>query len=682
MAGSIFDWSTTPGDNDDADGDINFAEGQAPSTVNNSARQVMGRVAEFVSTIGGAATTGGSANAQTLTVSSAFTTHAMPRLISFKAGYTNTGAVTLNVNSVGAKAIRKITRGIGESALAAGDIVANGMYIAMYDTAANSAAGAWILQVPAHNDVVPVATQNAITASTYAASGDPAGLRAVLKMVSLWNRAAQSEVLVTLATGEHEYSKQILINVDGTATVRIKGTALTSLGTASSVTVSSASGAGLHTATFAKSSGSWSGISADEYVDISGISATEHAAKTLEGIWKVTAVSGGNLTVLNTDQNADISSLALPGTATIKKYNTLIKATGTDIRTTDPIIGGVQLEFNDDPGLVDIISCGTVYFENIAFINASSDADAHGMMLRRAGQKVRTIACGFYGWADPQVWALFESYAELNTTKVCGGAGSGPTASYGAGIVLTSSVCNGNVGSGARGRDTSGFVYAPSLVAKGNATGISSEGPSMTVTSAFVGNNKTNNITLTRGAFGDLRGTKAEGAGVLGLNMTTGARAEVSSTTTLGGGTTDFSVSNGSVFYSDSAPTFTTYSFLNANINGVMMGVLNEPIVKTSAFTLTNSESGLIYTNTGAGASRVDFSLPTAVTGYKFTFINNSAGGTRVIASTGDTLNVAGSVSSSAGSATATTIGACVEFHCLNGNQWIATASQGSWTMA
>lgn len=35
------DWSTTAADNDDADADINWAEGQAPSTVNGSARSLM-----------------------------------------------------------------------------------------------------------------------------------------------------------------------------------------------------------------------------------------------------------------------------------------------------------------------------------------------------------------------------------------------------------------------------------------------------------------------------------------------------------------------------------------------------------------------------------------------------------------------------------------------------------------
>jgi hypothetical protein len=41
---SIYDWSTSSASNANADGDINWAEGQAPSTVNNSARVMMQRI--------------------------------------------------------------------------------------------------------------------------------------------------------------------------------------------------------------------------------------------------------------------------------------------------------------------------------------------------------------------------------------------------------------------------------------------------------------------------------------------------------------------------------------------------------------------------------------------------------------------------------------------------------------
>lgn len=48
MATGIGAWSTTANNNDDADTNINWAEGQAPSTVNDSARAMMAAVAVFL----------------------------------------------------------------------------------------------------------------------------------------------------------------------------------------------------------------------------------------------------------------------------------------------------------------------------------------------------------------------------------------------------------------------------------------------------------------------------------------------------------------------------------------------------------------------------------------------------------------------------------------------------------
>lgn len=144
MSGSIYDWSKTAADNDDADGDIVWSDSMNPKQVDNSGRQMMGRVAELLSDIGATVTSGGSANAQTATVNSDFSAYKTGLIIAFRAGYTNTGAATLNVNGVGAKAIRKD----GDVALVGGEIKANGVYLAVYNAAANSAAGAWMLLNP------------------------------------------------------------------------------------------------------------------------------------------------------------------------------------------------------------------------------------------------------------------------------------------------------------------------------------------------------------------------------------------------------------------------------------------------------------------------------------------------------------------------------------------------------
>lgn len=77
-------------------------------------------------------TAGGSANALTLTLSPAPVSYAAPMRVQFKASATNSGAATINVNSLGVKNIYKVASG-SIVALAAGDIVNGGMYELMYD---------------------------------------------------------------------------------------------------------------------------------------------------------------------------------------------------------------------------------------------------------------------------------------------------------------------------------------------------------------------------------------------------------------------------------------------------------------------------------------------------------------------------------------------------------------------
>lgn len=74
-------------------------------------------------------TSGGSADAQTVTLATA-PTLALGLSISFTAGFTNTGAMTLNANGTGATAIRK---GVNNDALEAADIVLGATYAVYYD---------------------------------------------------------------------------------------------------------------------------------------------------------------------------------------------------------------------------------------------------------------------------------------------------------------------------------------------------------------------------------------------------------------------------------------------------------------------------------------------------------------------------------------------------------------------
>lgn len=141
MAGEFYDWSLTAASNSNSDSTVNWAEGQLPSTVNGSARAMMAAIASWRDDINGSLTTAGSSNAYTLTANVGFTALATGLMVCFKANHTNTGAATLAVNSLTAKALR--TR--DDQALVANQIISGGFYVAVYNAAANAAAGAWVL---------------------------------------------------------------------------------------------------------------------------------------------------------------------------------------------------------------------------------------------------------------------------------------------------------------------------------------------------------------------------------------------------------------------------------------------------------------------------------------------------------------------------------------------------------
>lgn len=143
---TIWDWSLTPGNNANADTAINWGEGMFPSSVNNSARQMMTRVAEYIKDNGVLDALG--TNTIAVTSSSPITAITTGMTLAFRAAATNTTAVTLNLNGLGGKDIRKVIGGADSVPLAAGDINIKGIYLVNYDATANAGAGAWILINP------------------------------------------------------------------------------------------------------------------------------------------------------------------------------------------------------------------------------------------------------------------------------------------------------------------------------------------------------------------------------------------------------------------------------------------------------------------------------------------------------------------------------------------------------
>ena len=124
MATGVKSWSTTAADNSAADSTIGWAEGQSPASVNDSARAMMARIADWYLQIDGGTvsggTVGGSASAITLTCSPTVDARAAGQRYLFKLGSTITGATTLAVDGLAAGAIQW-----NQAALVAGDFAAN-----------------------------------------------------------------------------------------------------------------------------------------------------------------------------------------------------------------------------------------------------------------------------------------------------------------------------------------------------------------------------------------------------------------------------------------------------------------------------------------------------------------------------------------------------------------------------
>lgn len=128
---AFWSWSKTPASNATADSTINWAEGQSPSSVNDSARAMMARTAEWRDDVSGTITTGGTSTGYTVTSNQGFDTlaHLNGAMIAFVPHTTNGAAVTLAVDGLAAKPLRY---GPGLE-LQSGMLIQGTPYVAVYN---------------------------------------------------------------------------------------------------------------------------------------------------------------------------------------------------------------------------------------------------------------------------------------------------------------------------------------------------------------------------------------------------------------------------------------------------------------------------------------------------------------------------------------------------------------------
>jgi microcystin-dependent protein len=138
MATGFFRWSKTAATN--ASATYTWAEGMAPSSVNDSARGIMSDAAQWRDDISGTITTGGTSTAFTVTSNQAFDSLAnmSGHMLAFVPHATNGATVTLNVDGLGAKPLRSAP----SVELPAGTLVQGTVYTATY----NNSDAVWYLQ--------------------------------------------------------------------------------------------------------------------------------------------------------------------------------------------------------------------------------------------------------------------------------------------------------------------------------------------------------------------------------------------------------------------------------------------------------------------------------------------------------------------------------------------------------
>jgi microcystin-dependent protein len=133
MALPFYNWSRTAASNATADSTVNWAEGMAPSAVNDSGRAMMASTAAFRDDIAGAIATGGTSTNYTLTTFQAFDTlaHLNGHMVAFTPHTTSgAGGVNLNVDSLGLKPIYTAPL----AALPTGFLIQGTPYVAVYNS--------------------------------------------------------------------------------------------------------------------------------------------------------------------------------------------------------------------------------------------------------------------------------------------------------------------------------------------------------------------------------------------------------------------------------------------------------------------------------------------------------------------------------------------------------------------
>ncbi len=130
---TLYKWSQSASADATADSTINWAEGQSPASVNDSARAMMAAIAKYRDDVAGAIMTSGTSTAYSANTYQVFQSLSQlnGQVVAFTPHTTNGATVTINVDGLGAKPLRSAP-GVE---LPAGTIIQGTPYAALYNNA-------------------------------------------------------------------------------------------------------------------------------------------------------------------------------------------------------------------------------------------------------------------------------------------------------------------------------------------------------------------------------------------------------------------------------------------------------------------------------------------------------------------------------------------------------------------
>lgn len=144
---SIYDWSLIAAQNANSDDIINWAHGQAPSTVNGSARSMMKRIAEYIRDLSGTAQVTGDGNIITVNLTSKINKYRDGLRFYFRANFTNSKTIQVRVGSLALLPVfQSNPRGLAKTE--AGSCQKDCLYELIYSSHLGDADGAWFLVNP------------------------------------------------------------------------------------------------------------------------------------------------------------------------------------------------------------------------------------------------------------------------------------------------------------------------------------------------------------------------------------------------------------------------------------------------------------------------------------------------------------------------------------------------------